>query len=737
MESSTGFRRIAVSLATLAGTAFCGVVQAQDLGETLLEEIIVTATKRAGGVEVQQAAVAVSAYNENQLDAMHIRDLKALGYNAPSVQLEDIGTTRGTANFSIRGLGINSSIPTIDPTVGVFIDGMYYGIPGGIVMDVFDLESVEILRGPQGLLFGRNVTGGAVLMNTTRPTDEFTFNGRLAYESGDNKYASAVVSGPLSDSVAWKLAAYHNDDGGWFTNLADGNDNFGQAKTTVVRGALEFDVTDSFGVLLRAEYGQSKGDGPAGQNAGCATIAVPGLCVRKYSKDEFDFGIDETGFYDNDWTNVIAEFTLDVAFGDGTITDILGYRQYKNSTLGDIDSTPVFIFHARSLTDQDQISNELRYSGGWSNLDLTAGIYYFDQSLDYFENRLLPVSGFPPPGITGGGHQNHNVLAGYAQFDVRLSQSLTVNLGGNYTREKKDANIASIPLSALNQCVFPTGCASYDFNDSRDWNNFTPKIGVQVMPDDETQFYAYWTKGFRSGGYNMRHTAVGIPNEAFDEEEVRSVEIGMKKDFAGGKVRANVALYRNRVNNMQREINLSDPIVGVVQLIKNTADATIKGVDAEFTAVLTDHLVVRANLGYVDGGYDSVIYDISGDDVINDTDLALHIPRLAPWSYGGEIIYNRDTGWGSFTAQAGGYHRDKAYYTDNNRGELRAADMFDARIAFGFMDDSLLFSIFGKNLKDEVTIGGDTQLSSIFPGSTFSPLNKGRIYGAEVQYRMQ
>lgn len=733
MQTSTGIRRLAFSFVALGGIAMSGAVLAQDLGETLLEEIVVTATKRAGGVEVQQAAVAISAYSENQLDAMHIRDLKALGYNAPSVQLEDIGTTRGTANFSIRGLGINSSIPSIDPTVGVFIDGMYYGLNGGIVMDIFDLESVEILRGPQGLLFGRNVTGGAVLMNTTRPGDEFSFNGRVAYETGDNKYISAVASGPLSDALGWKLAAYHNDDGGWFTNLADGNDNFGKAKTTMVRGALDFDVTDSFNIILRAEFGQSEGDGPAAHNKGCVAFAFPGVCARQYERDGFDFAVDETGFYDNDWTNIIAEANWDVSLGDGTITDILAYREYTNSTMGDIDSTPLFLFHARSLTDQDQLSNELRYAGSWNSVYLTTGVYYFTQDLLYLENRQIPPAGILPPGMTGGGTQDQSTWAVFAQLDVKLSDALTVNLGGRYTKEKKDANIATI--SPFSGCTYPGGCSTYDLVDSRDWDDFSPKIGVQIMPDEDTQFYAFWTTAFRSGGYNMRHTNPLLPNEAFDAEEVRSTEIGLKKDLAGGKVRLNLAAYRNRVENMQREINLSDPNAGVVQLIKNTADATIKGIDAEFTAVMTDHLIVKANLGYVDGRYDSVIYDISGDGVIDDNDLALKIPRLAPWSYGGEIIYNRGTSWGSFTAQASGYRRDAAYYTDNNQGQLREADMFDAQIALGFLDDSLTFSVFGKNLKDEPTIGGDTQLP-FFPGATFSPLNKGRIWGVEVQYRV-
>jgi len=363
---------------------------------------------------------------------------------------------------------------------------------------------------------------------------------------------------------------------------------------------------------------------------------------------------------------------------------------------------------------------------------LTAGVYYFTQEFSYLENRQIPPVGFPPPGITGGGTQDQTTWGVFATADFPLSDSITLNLGGRFTDEEKEAMIATIPL---NLCTFPGGCPAHDFNDSRSWDNFTPKVGIQIMPDEDTQYYAFWTKGFRSGGYNMRHTAVAIPNAAFDEEEQTSVEVGIKKDFADGKVRANLAFYRNRIENMQREINLSDPIVGVVQLVRNTADATIKGFDAEITAAATDNLVIRASAGYVDGTYNDVIFDISGDGLVDENDKALKIPRLAPWSFGGEAIYSRETSWGSFTAQASYYRRDNAFYTDNNLGELREADMVDARIGFGFMDDRLMFSIFGKNLKDQVTYGGDTQLP-FFPGATFTPLNKGRIWGAEIQYAM-
>jgi iron complex outermembrane receptor protein len=733
MKTPNQARRGFIIAAALAGLGLSTGAEAQRASDAFLEEIIVTATKRAGGIDVQDAALAVSAYGENQIDAMHLRDLSAIGFVAPSVQLEDIGTTRGTANFTIRGIGINSSIPSIDPAVGVFVDGMYMGINGGVVLDVFDLEGVEVLRGPQGLLFGRNVTGGAVLLRTSRPTDDLSVNAKVAGETGLNQYYSAVASGPLGDTMGGKLAVYHNSDDGWHENLATGEDH-GQADTTLLRAAFDISPNDTFDAILRYEHGESDGDGPASQNAGL------------FSADSFDFAIDEPGFYDASWDHAILEATWDVGFGDGEVVNILGWRQYENNTLGDIDSSPLFFFHAYSTTDQDQWSNELRYSGSFDNYYVTSGIFYLEQDLGYFERRVIPPAGLD---ITGGGFQEMSSLGVFTQVDVVLTDEITLNLGARYDREKKEAQISGL---FRNQCVLGSNCTSFDLDDSQTWNAFTPKIGLQISPDESTMMYAFWTKGFRSGGYNMRHTAVLIPNAAFDQEELNSVEVGLKKDLADGRVRINAAVFHNQIDDMQREINLSDPLVGVVQLIRNTADATITGFDAEIGWALSESLFLQANLGYVDGSYDEVLFDLSSDGVIDAADRELEIPRLAPWSYGAQLTYQRPWSQGTFTVQGSGYRRDPSAYTDNNQGWLRAADMFDANISLGFMDDRLTVSAFGKNLKDEVTIGGDTQLPASFPGgpafpipglglegpgATFSPLNKGRVYGLEVQYRMQ
>jgi len=721
---SNACKRVGLA-AILAVMTLSSAVHAQSSSDAFIEEIMVTATKRTGGISVQDAGVAITAYGEDQIDAMYLRDLKAIGFSAPNVQLEDIGTTRGTANFSIRGLGINSSIPSIDPTVGVFIDGMYLGLNAGVVLDTFDMEGVEVLRGPQGLLFGRNVTGGAVLMRTTRPTDELMINARVAYESGENQYLSAVVAGPISDSFRGKVSAYYNDDGGWFENLANGNGDFGKARTKMFRGALEWDVTDDFELLLRVEDGSSEGDGPAAQNGGI------------YSHSSFDFAIDNEGFYDSNWQHAILEATWDVSFGDGQFVNILAWREYDALTLGDIDAVAISLFDAPARLDQNQISNELRYNGTFGNIYLTTGLYYFSQEVEYIEQRdLLRATPAPPPSFVGGGIQNQDTIAIFASVDWSLSDEFIVNLGGRFTEEKKDAKVATIFIPALtgSGCSIETGCQNYDFIDDNKWTSFTPKIGFQYLPDDETQLYGFWTKGFRSGGYNLRHTSLTDPNERFDQEEQNSVELGIKKDFSDGKIRLNVAAFYNTIDNMQREVNLPSTTSGVVQLIKNTADAVITGAEAEFHWAMADNLFLKLSAGYVDGSYTEVRFDLNGDGVIDDADENLALPRLSPWTYGATFIFDHEFSFGSFTAQISGYHRDAAAYTDNNLGQLRPSDMVDASLRLAVMENKLVFSVFGRNLKNESTIGGDTQLP-FFPGSTFSPLNKGRVYGVELQYR--
>ncbi len=720
--------------------------------------IVVTGTKTQNAEDVQDVPLAVTAFNADSLEALKVRDVQGLTYSAPNVSLDQVGTSRGTANFSIRGLGINSSIPSIDPTVGVFVDGVYLGFNGGVVFDLFDLESVEILRGPQGILFGRNTTGGAVLINTGNPTDYLTGKFRAAVDGpfvdggrgGANYTVSGVISGPLvEDTLLFKLGAYYNKDEGYFTNLFDGS-NHGKAETKILRGALE----GRFGDLTltgKLDYFTSDGDGPSGQNRGL------------FERDTFDLSIDERGNYDNEiWT---GSLTAELDIGPGTLTNIFGYRDYSATTLGDIDSLPIFGFHSNTETEQDQISNEIRYAISTDKFDLTIGGFYFDQSIAYTEVRDLP----PLSSLTffGGGSQDHEVLGAFAAGQYYLTDAFSVIAGIRWSREEKNAGVTYIrprpecsvvdgtcPTSGTNPFI-PT--ENNGFEDGRSWTNWSPKLGFQYEFAD-SQIYAHWTRGYRSGGYNFRITnatvfeTVVVPatggNFGFDEEKVDNYEIGGKFQTADGSFTLNAAVYLTQIDDMQREVNQSSPTAGVSQFILNTADAEILGFEAEGRARLSDSLIFTANLGIIDDSYEEVRFDISSDGVIDDADSALRLPRVPEVTWGVGLIHELLLDRGAIVSRVNYQFRDEFAYTDNNFGWIQQADNLDANITWETPIDGFSLSVYGRNLLDQVQAGGDTQLPFGGPLSngvnrpfdpypaagTLSPLSKGRQVGMEVQF---
>lgn len=683
------------------------------------DEIVVTATKKANAQNVQDVAIAITAFGAEQLENQHIRTLDNLSYSAPNVQLDDVGTAPGFANFSIRGLGINSSIPSIDPTVGVFVDGVYMGISAGILFDTFDLEGVEVLRGPQGLLFGRNVTGGAVVVRTSTPGNDLKVEGRLAVETGLNKIASAVISGPLiEDKLAAKLAVYYNDDDGYFTNRFNGNNDFGASETLIVRSALNFTPTDTISIVGRYEHGRVRGDGAVVSNFGL------------FRRESFDISVDEEGVTRNDWNQASVEINIDTAFGDGKITNITAYRDYKGFVVSDIDSSPSFTFHADTLTRQDQFSNELRYAGTFGRVDVTTGLYYFEQDIDYIELRRLAGGALR---ISGGGKQSQTTFGAFFSTDWRMTDTLTVSGGLRYSWEKKRVQVQNL---AGNLCD-PIGtrtCSSYGFRDSESWQDPTFRVGLQWQPTSDTLAYAFFARGFRSGGYNFRNGNPAEDPGPFDAEKQNSYEIGLKQDF-GNVLRLNLAAFHNTVLGLQREIILPVLPIGTTQVIRNSADLRLRGVEAEATLRIGDHLTLNGQLGYTDAQYTRIFFDLTGDRVIDARDFALRPPRLAPWTYGASANFTHDVGSaGEFSARAAYAHRDAAWSNDNNTGLLSAGDIVDINFAFQTADRRWKFSLYGNNLLNDQTEGNVSPLP-FFAGSTFSSINKGWVLGAELIFR--
>ncbi len=340
-------RRLAatVSLFLLAGSALPVMAQEPErkgASAVLMEEIVVTARKREESIG--DVPLSITAFSSEQIEALRVRDLASLAVSMPNVALDQIGTTRGTANFSIRGLGVNSSIPSIDPTVGVFVDGVYMGLNNGIVFDMFDLASIEVLRGPQGVLFGRNAIGGAILINTKKPGDEFEASFRGAVEGGGeglNSYLMGSIGGPVSDNVGLKVTVYSNEDDGWFKNLATGADH-GAASTWMVRPVMTMALGDTAELTLRYEHSETDDDGPASQSH-TNGLGLPNV-FSNFPRDSHAFAINEPGFQTGETDFFNARLDWGVGSGDGTVTAIFGWRDYHANSLLDVDAAAVIAY---------------------------------------------------------------------------------------------------------------------------------------------------------------------------------------------------------------------------------------------------------------------------------------------------------------------------------------------------------------------------------------------------------
>ncbi len=713
----------------------------------LMDEIVIAATKKREVEDVQRVPIAVSAFGADQLDALNFKDLSSISGLIPNTTLREIGTFKGVAAFNIRGLGTLNSIPSIDPSIGAFVDGVYYGINAGVMFDNFDIESIEVLRGPQGILFGRNVIGGAVLVNTTRPTDEFRakFQGQVNNGfrgTGVDYTFNGIVSGPLTDRLRGKIAVYYNKDEGWFKNINDG-EKFGESETKLFRAALEWDATDSLEFLLRFEHGQQDGEGTAAQSH-LNAAGNPGLGL---DRDTHDLSINNRGEQFSEWNQVILEANQQVGFGNGVITNIFGWRQYRQGACLDIDATPATAFNSvclegggigpeipfdDPLNDQDQISNELRYAGTFGPVDLTTGLFYFGQDIIYSENRSLFGGAVRQ---SGGGIQEHHVFGAFVNTDWHATDKLTLNGGIRFTKEWKDARITS--LEAPKPGAVPTGFCSiaqgtcpFDFEDSDNWSNVDYRFGFQYQWLEEFMTYFHWSTGFRSGGYNLRNAdPADIPGPS-DEESIGNFEIGLKSELIDG-IQLNVSAFRMKAEDLQRAV-LSVGPTGPVQRIANTAEAILRGIEADARITILDSLAFVGSVGYLDAEYQEVLFDLTGDGIVDGADLALPLPNAPELTTSASIIYDLDLGnTGLISSRVTYSHRDITFGT-NTDSIIPTQDTLDFNVSFTpGLSDNLQFSIFGRNVTNDVLFTSDTQLPAIL-GSTYATMSKGRIIGFEA-----
>lgn len=693
-----------------------------------IADILVVARKKSRSERAQDVPIAETALGAQQIAEMHVVTLPDIAAKAPNVTLSNNGTFKGVAAFTIRGLGVNSSIPSIEPAVGTFVDGIYLGTNYGVVLDTFDLESIEILRGPQGTLQGRNVTGGAVLVRSRRPGKDFAVRAQADVETGPQYTFAASVEGPIiRDVLSAKIAGYYKDDKGWFTN------RFTQApagleKTWFVRPMATFTPSSTFDLTAIYERGRTRGDGLVVQNA-----ANPSL-------SRFDLDYNEPGYTRLDWEAITVEANLRVGFGDGVITNLLGRRSVLQDSLTDGDGSPATFFHVFAYLKQKQWSDELRYAGRFGPVDLTAGLFYFEQHYQYIERRLLAGGAVDR---SFGGNIRQNSLGLFAQADWHITPTVSATFGLRYSTERKDAKIDPSPTGlGKSNCSYATKSCPFnylpEFVDGKRWGAWTPKVGLDWKPSGNALIYASWSKGVRDGGYNVRSTSTTVPPGPYEPENQDAFEVGFKTDLADRHVRFNGAAFFNRLSNLQRDVVLvaQPPETGTVQVVRNAVDADIYGVEAELVVAASRSLRLEGSLGYTDAQFRNVRFDLSGDNVIDGNDAALKPPRLSPWTYSVGATFTRPLGdAASWSAHIDFGYRSRAASNDANTTFLRRRDMLNAALTLNLDHDRIELSLYGRNLLDQDWEGSQVLVSTTAPAYTLRGLEKGRVIGLAAKGR--
>ncbi len=723
-----------------------------------IEEITVTVEKRE--TSLQDTPAAVSAFQGDFLRDLQLREIQDVVLRAPSMAYSDAG---GEGQVYIRGVGANLLGIGQDSSVAVHQDGVYLGRPHLTLSQFLDVERVEVLRGPQGTLYGRNATAGVINVISRKPTEEYEGYASAYYGNFDRIELETGVGGPISDRIGFRLAGRWSDDDGYTDDLEPaGGDTIDDKGMWAARGIVDFRPSDVFSAEFIAEYGEADrsnqsvrrrdrrhisqiGDGEpdtiGGLPPACATCpALP--------NPDFDETRNELPTF-QDWDILGLTLTLEWQLADNlSLTSITGYRDFEDDFSFNTDGVEAFVTNTQYHREAEQITQELRLAGDGDRLKWLLGVFYMNEDKD--EDLGLPAVKF-------GGSFNifatneTDAWAVFGQATYQLTDRLSVTAGLRYNDEDKDdcssSGFASGDFTGLrNPNAFVEPCSNpappaaprNPRNDS--WDDWTPKLGVDFRVNEELLLYASITKGFKSGGTN----SLAPGSAPFDQEEIWSYEIGARSDWLDGRLRVNGAAFYYDYTDLQ--VSTFDAITGTTR-IENAASAEVFGAELEVSALLFDALTWNAGFAWLDTEYDDFVttfgqipngggpnvVDISGNELVNAPELKFVTDLRYDWQIGGNTLYLL----GQLSWQ------DSVFHSQFNEVEVgqESFTLVDARVGYQFGQWELAALV--KNAFDEEYFQNSVRFTSLSNttsdprqiGAALGYPGEGRSYGVQLRYR--
>jgi iron complex outermembrane receptor protein len=583
-----------------------------DAGVTSLGGVKVTARKREE--TLQDVPVAVTAFTADALDKLAIDDLGDLDAQVPNLTVYAARGSSSTITAYIRGVGQSDPLWGVDPGVGIYLDDVYIARPQGALLDVFDVERVEVLRGPQGTLYGKNTIGGAIkYISRGLPT---AFDGFASVTVGNYNQldVKAAVGGPIgSDALRARIAVASLNRDGFGENLITGQE-VSDKEILALRGQVGAFVSDAFDVQVAFDWVDDQSGVRGAQMLApnrFNPLLFAGLGEFPPLEDRYDVRNGMPNVNDTTVKGLSATANWRVN-ADWSLKYVVAKRESETETNIDFDTTPAPIADVKAFYEDEQVSHELQanFDAGGSSRGVM-GLYLFDgeaggRVLNNFIGRIF--------GDTRGVVHTESIAV-YGDWTFDLSQTLTLDVGARYTDEDKRAVVLNRGYTDATYTT-PNGVVSANFDKTINFQNFAPKVSLdwQVTPD--VMVYGLATRGFKSGGYNIRAQSTAVPRSAepFDDEVVDSFEVGSKMAFLGNSLFLNLAAFHNRYKDIQLSVftaydsngdGSNDAFFGD---FTNAGSGTVNGLEIEYQWLPTVNWAITGNLAWLDADYDEFIY---------------------------------------------------------------------------------------------------------------------------------
>lgn len=697
---------LAVAVSTvLFGAALPAAAQqaaaAENKETAALEVIQVTARRTAENL--QTVPVAVTSIGAEDLKQKGIENITSVQQYSPNTTLQVSRGTNSTLTAYIRGIGQQDPLWGFEPGVGIYIDDVYMARPQGAALDIYDVERIEVLRGPQGTLYGRNTIGGAVKY-VTKPLsgdNEFAVRGTVgSYGQKDLKLSGQTA---ITDKLFIGAAgAVYNRDG-FGTYLNTGAENYDKDIVTG-RISLQYQALDNLRFAFAADDTRDDSNSKGGHRL------TPSLLTKEAPPTNvFDSNTSMPEDNSVETSGQSLTMTWDVN-ADWTIKAVSAKREGVTDTNIDFDATRLPSLDVPAFYEDEQTSHELQFLYNSDKLQFASGLYSFSgEACGAFGTVIVAGAGVT---VENGGCVDTDSIAAYAQGSYQYDDQWSFTLGGRYTKDDKDANVFRYMYLGYKLPRVSGGTVlqvQTDFTNSATFNHFSPRVGFEYQANDRVMYYGSYTDGFKSGGFDMRAVKSLNPSadQPYQPETVDTFELGVKSEWFERRLRLNAAVFSSAYDDMQVTVQRA---VGnnVASQVLNAASASIDGLELEATFAATDALQFNLILGYTDANFDEVrVFDVVSQSVIDVSNLwsFANTPKLTG-TFGGKYVMS--VGGGELVLNAAMAHRSETQIFElPSRLDFGSYTLFNAGATWYAPDGHWDVSLQGRNLGNkEVRIAG-------------------------------